>query len=88
MFVIWKWTLTPDCKIEMPKGAKILTVQVQHNEPQLWAMVCTKMERETRHFKIFGTGHNIDTFPDKYIGTFQIHDGTLVFHVFEIIKEV
>jgi len=31
-----------------------------------------------------GTGHDIDAYTDMvYIGTFQLHDGHLAFHLFE-----
>ena len=73
--------------IEMPIGAKILTVQTQNDVPQLWASVDTEQFFETRYFSLFGTGHRIsDDFNGVYIGTFQIDGGQFVFHLFERVK--
>ena len=84
---IFKYTL--DVKgtqaIEMPTGAKILTVQTQHGHVQLWALV-NKLEpmRETRNIAVYGTGNPTPENCGEYIATFQLHDGDLVFHVFEV----
>lgn len=85
---IWKFGLetTDNQEIEMPIGAEILTVQTQHEQPCLWALVHPSAEKEIRHFEVFGTGHEV-SYPTgtdrKYIGTYQLHGGSLVFHVFE-----
>jgi hypothetical protein len=82
---IWKWTLQPGkTTIEMPKDAEILTVQTQFHEPQLWALVDPGNNIEIREFITVGTGHSIEKELGKYIGTFQLHNGSLVFHAFEI----
>jgi len=85
--VIWKYELnTTDVqKLGMPKGAEILTVQTQFDKPCLWALVNPDAEKETRGFMTYGTGHTIPTepYPHKYIGTYQLNSGVLVFHVFE-----
>lgn len=73
-------------KVSLPKGAKILTVQVQFNQPQMWVLVNPDMETETRYFGSVPTGLPFDdTRADhiEYIGTFQLHDGSLVFHLLE-----
>jgi len=75
--------------LELPKDAKILTVQIQRDTPQLWAMVDSETEKETRHFRLSGTGHPLgDDYLRiiNYVGTFQIESGALVFHLFEIKK--
>jgi hypothetical protein len=72
--------------IPMHNDAQILCVQVQDGIPCLWALVDPATGFSERHFETFGTGHVI---PDKigvyrrYIGTYQLLDGHLVFHVFE-----
>lgn len=49
----------------------------------LWAIVDTLNEHRERHFRIFGTGHNIPNLPDlEYIGTWDTEDG-FVWHLFE-----
>lgn len=71
--------------IPMPKGAQVLTVQLQNGLPYVWALVDPKAPQVNRSIEIYGTGHDI---PDietvrLYIGTFQSSGGIFVFHVFE-----
>lgn len=84
---IWKYELSPFNKaVEMPRGAKILTVQTQNGPPFIWALVIPENDKETRFFEIIGTGKNIPTqigVEFKYINTFQLEGGSLVYHVFE-----
>jgi len=85
---IWKFPLkvTDGQNITMPIGAEILTIQTQNEEPYLWALVDPKAETESRHIEIFGTGHPVGYdmgVSRKYISTFQIRNGQLVFHAFE-----
>jgi len=84
---IWKYQLeVVDVQnILMPKGAEILTIQVQYGEPCLWALVDPKEEVEKRTIEIFGTGNpiSVDMEMRKYISTFNLLDGGLVFHAFE-----
>lgn len=85
--VVWKYALeaTDWQTIEMPGGAEVLTVQVQHGEPVLWALVDPDNELMERTFRMAGTGHrNLAYFGlGRYVGTFQLEDGGLVFHVWE-----
>ena len=88
---VYKYLLAPN--VMMPKGARILCVQVQNGVPYLWALVpSTEFETgmvtiERRVFWVFSTGQEIpDELATHYIGTFQQGDGRLVFHVFEAIK--
>jgi hypothetical protein len=83
MKTIWKWTLQPETTINMPHGAKLLAVQEQRGEPQLWALVDPGAKTYPRTFRVYGTGHNLPDDPGKYVGTFQIQNEALVFHVFE-----
>jgi hypothetical protein len=85
MKTIWKWTLKPQTVIDMPDGAQVLTVQMQHGEPQLWALVDPVAPTVKRVFNIYGTGHSMGDRTGSYIGTFQMDGGSLVFHVFEQI---
>ncbi len=72
----------------LPKEAKILAVQTQKNNPCIWALVDTNAPNETRRFRLAGTGHPIDENMDdlNYIGTFQMLDGVLIWHLFEILQ--
>jgi hypothetical protein len=83
---IWKFPLNAKelNEIQMPKGAEILCCQNQNEQPYIWARVDPGLEAETRYFRVVGTGHTI--YPDeelKYISTFQLKGGKLVFHLFE-----
>lgn len=77
-------------KVEMPKYAEILSVQVQDGQPCFWAEVSPNSEPVERTFEIFGTGQDICYDMGvlrKYIGTFQITEGEfLVFHLYERIN--
>lgn len=73
--------------VTLPQGAEILSVQVQNSNPMLWALVNTDpfVKTENRVIKTYGTGEPIyesDTYL-KYISTYQLSNGSLVFHVFE-----
>lgn len=73
---------------DMPRGAKILTVQLQYGEPRMWALVNPKNPKETRNFLIAVTGGEIKEKKENlnYIGTFQQAEGRFVGHLFEIKK--
>ena len=64
MYTIYKYELLkPQTTLSMHKGAKILCVQVQEHfmkeRPCIWALVDPQAEKEERHFKVYGTGHEI-----------------------------
>lgn len=84
---IWKYTFPPgySAGIEMPAGAEILCVQVQHGVPVMWALVDPKAPRHLRRFEIVGTGWDTETIrATDYVGTYQMAGGDLVWHVFEV----
>lgn len=85
MKTIWKYKLSfdnPDvCKIEMPRIAKILTVQPQNEHYTLWALVNPSLPKEVRQFIIQGTGWEFDDIDLEYISTHQV--GGFVWHIFE-----
>lgn len=86
MKTIWKYILEmrDDLAVEMPVGAELLAVQLQGGAPCLWALVDPSLHKEVRYFRLAGTGHRISADEKlKYVGTFQMHGGTLVFHLFE-----
>jgi hypothetical protein len=82
---IWKYTLEHRIQLQMPKGAEVLTVREQGEEICLWALVDPSAEKETRQFHSFGTGHDVDDLPMKYVGTSHLEGGALVFHTFEVV---
>lgn len=86
MATIHKYPMSQETTfISMPKGAKILDLQVQDGTPTIWALVDDEAELEKRNFQTVGTGWPLNDairgFP--HIGTVQI-DG-LVWHIFEVI---
>jgi hypothetical protein len=87
MKTIWKYEVFN--VLEMPKGAKILSLQVQNNLPHFWVLVDTEADKEKRIFSIYSTGFNLEMLDldgkDKYIGTYQSLKTDFVWHVFEII---
>lgn len=83
--VIWKWPLavTDVQKISVPKGAQILTAQVQGDTLSVWALGDTDVETEERLIRVIGTGNPIPPGPGKFIATIQLCGGGLVFHIFD-----
>lgn len=90
--MMWKFPLDFEKQgdvfcMEMPKGARVLSLQTQGGVPMLWALVdpAKTHKPEKRWFRIAGTGHPIaDVDSYTFIGTFQVMSGKLVFHVWEI----
>jgi len=83
---IYKYPLlvTDKQTIQMPVGAEILTVQIQNNRPMIWVLFPDPyLATEKRTFRVIGAGHAIIDQQLKYIATFQLLGGELVFHVFE-----
>ncbi len=72
--------------IELPKGAKILDIAAQRDTVYLWALVDPDEDHvEIRHLRFAGTGHPIRETQLHHLSTFQMRDGDLIFHVFEIM---
>jgi hypothetical protein len=83
MKAIWKYPINPYSTLQMPEGAKVLSVQTQDNQPQLWALVDPDKPKVGRTFAAVPTGDPFDDEGYTYIATFQIDNGGLVFHLFE-----
>lgn len=96
MKTIWKFQapIKDTTEVYMPKGAKVLTVQIQGHDrvgacPIIWALVDNMAEMEPRRFAWRGTGHDALRDGDEveagmYVGTVQMESGKLVFHLFEL----
>lgn len=84
MTTIYKYKLQPGRTVlDMPDGAKVLTVQMQGPDVCLWAMVEPHKPTGRRFFDVYGTGHGMPTDPGDYVATFQMEGGMLVWHVFD-----
>lgn len=70
----------------LPCGAQVLSVQVQRDQPCIWALVDPQEHKKRRRlFRFAGTGHPISASNLLFIGTFQMDNGALVFHLFEMV---
>ena len=68
--------------MQMPYGAEVLCVQLQHDKPVFWAKVDPRVETESRSFVMITTGGYCYGERIKYIGTVQ-QDSGYVAHLFE-----
>ena len=84
MRTIWKYRLVVEDEqvINMPMGAVPLTVQAQNGEPCLWCEVDSTLRASAVKLLTRGTGHPLTGEEGSYIGTYQLQEGGLVFHVF------
>lgn len=84
---IFKYSIavTDQQEVSLDHNAKILTVQMQNETLCLWAIVDELSEKKRKRIiRIVGTGHPFeDEHLCKYITTFQMENGKLIFHVFE-----
>lgn len=68
--------------IRLPRGAQLLTLQMQAGRPFLWCLIDTDNEEQDWRMVIYGTGRRIAPGPHVYIGTYQ--NGAYVWHLFEV----
>ncbi len=83
---IYKYPLPMDSRpvVELPRGAEVLCVQAQREDPYIWARVDPGQVLEPRPFVLVGTGHPLPDGTGHYVGTFQLMGGYNVFHLFEV----
>lgn len=74
----------PRVLVDMPAGAKVLSVQMELDMPWIWAVVDPEAPDVQRAFWLVRTG---DKWPDesraRYLTTLLIGAGVLTLHVFE-----
>lgn len=63
-------------------GAKPLSLMVQNEIPCLWMMVDPTANTKLVSVDMYGTGYELPENPGRHIGSFMVHNGALVFHVF------
>ena len=85
--IIYKYELPAEgVTIRLPEGAEFLSVQAQGSAAQMWFLLDEGNPFETpRKFFAFPDDQPIALDPKKYLGTFQLEDGQLVFHAFELL---
>ena len=72
--------------VSMPASAKVLSAQIKHGTPYMWALTREEDRPVNRVFHLVGTGHPL---PDnkihdwQYISTFQMENGNIIAHLFE-----
>ena len=75
MLTIYKYPVSSEkyISLDMPAGAKILSVQEQDEETQIWALVNPENQTATRDFATFETGALISEEESRlhFIGTYQ-----------------
>jgi hypothetical protein len=85
MLTIWKFPFQvgDEFSILMPRGAHLLSVAMQGDQPCVWALVNSEAPKVPVRFRLYGTGHPVDGRDiSRFVGTFQMHGGGLVFHLF------
>ena len=82
MITVYKYSLEPgdNVTVLMPEGAEILHVATQGDVPCIWARVDTERPKKPYIFHMRGTGHPNAT--GDHVGSFLMHNGSLVFHLF------
>lgn len=92
--VIWKFLLDTFSvesihgdsviRLDMPDGAKLLSVQEQFGRPALWAEVLPRERMRTYYIHVVGTGHPVSDNTGRFLGTVQFQGGGgLVLHFYE-----
>ena len=72
--------------IVLPKDAKILSLQVQREVPCIWVLAdFMELQKVAYRFNTYGTGYQVpgvDPASQTFVGSYQLQNGALVFHVF------
>lgn len=75
----------PESTISMERGAQVLHVAAQGDDLCLWAEVDTSAPLVDHDFVVVPTG-GVVPFWANYRGTALMYGGTLVWHVYEVIR--
>ncbi len=91
--LIWKFELKVTdrfpIRVDLPQTAEILSTGAVGDQMFIWVKFSKEakdLARVPRYFEVFGTGHDIHCdmgIDRKFIGTAFMHNGSLVWHVFE-----
>lgn len=89
--VIYKYGVVPNGELfslQLPPAATVLTVQLQRGQPVMWVLLNPEEKPiKERQFLLVGTGHEHPSAVfqfSRYVGTFQLDEGSLVLHLFEL----
>ncbi len=84
---IYKYQIqtTDEQTIRMPKGSRVLCVQIQRKVPCIWVQVDPEATLVDTVIHVHGTGHPMpEVMNRQYVGSYQMNFGDLVFHVFHV----
>lgn len=81
---IRKFTLSPGTNtVRMPIGSILLSVEVRHETPVLYALVKPSETLEAWEVSAVPTGMPFEWYTDsQFLGTTMLHDGRHVVHIF------
>lgn len=82
MKTVWKYDLPhgSTVTIEMPKGAKVLSVLVRDDRPVVYAKIDPDKPKVRRAFTVFATGDRLEEHGlSDYVASFQVK--AMVYHV-------
>lgn len=86
--VVYKYALTEETTLELPRGACPLSAGFQGHDVQLWVLVPIgqSVVKDQRRFRIAGTGEPLPLggAQYRYIGT-AVWQERIVAHVFEVV---
>ena len=86
MKAIFKYSLTLAYSqaVDLPIGAKPLSIQMQGGGVCLWALVETSVPSTLKTVRMYGTGHDCSDLAatSQFLGTIQLSGGSLVFRFF------
>lgn len=70
--------------IQVPIGTEILSVQMQHDQPCMWALVDPEAKLFNIRILCYGTGWEVQDHVTglNYLGTVQIDEGHEIYHFF------
>jgi hypothetical protein len=90
MMTIYKYQfpIADSFTLLLPRGHRILSAEMQGDQPCLWALVDTDAPKVTENFRLIGTGHPIPEFdngvPLGHVATFQMPP--FVWHLFRVLR--
>lgn len=77
----YPFAVDDDVVIQMPRGAKVLHVAAQGDQPTLWALVDPAQPMHPYRFLMRGTGHPVPDNVGPHVGSF--FHGPFVWHLFQ-----
>lgn len=85
-YTVFKFDLTLEThqNIKIPRDHQILSIQTQRGKPRMWVRVNPESEPTTVALHTVCTGCPFAFDVSKFLGTYQVQSGDLVFHVFQI----